>query len=89
MGRRMEGIEDLKPGLVDLFTAGDAAAILGVPCKRIYEWVDRGVLPHIQIGLGRTMMRIRTEDLERFIEEEFVPSSPPGHGGSLRRDLEE
>jgi excisionase family DNA binding protein len=89
MGRRIEGMENLKPGLVDLFTAGDAAAILGVPRKRIYEWVDRGVLPHIQIGLGRTMMRIRTEDLERFIEEEFVPSSPPGHGGRLRRDLEE
>jgi hypothetical protein len=35
------------------------------------------------------MMRIRTEDLEQFIEEEFVPSSPPGHGGCLRRDLED
>jgi len=89
MGGQMDDWRKLKPGLLDIFTPGEAAAILGVPRKRVYEWVDRGVLPHIQIGFGLTMMRIRTEDLEQFIEEEFVPSSPPGHGGCLRRDLED
>lgn len=84
--RRMEGRQ---AGLVDLFTVGETAVVLGVTRKQVYEWIERGVLPSIRLGLGRQKIRIRCEDLERFVEEDFVASVPPGHGGSLRQDLEE
>lgn len=86
-GRR--GTEAPQAGLVDLFTAGETAAVLGVTRKQVYEWIERGVLRAIRLGLGRQKIRIRCEDLERFVEEDFVASVPPGHGGSLRQDLEE
>ena len=68
-----------------LFTAAETAAVLGVSRKQVLTWIEDGVLPSVRLGHQQQIVRVQEDDLKRFIKEDFVPSAPPGHGGSLRR----
>jgi excisionase family DNA binding protein len=75
-----------RPALLDFYTVAETAAILGVSQKLVFTWIKDEALPAIRLGPGRRLIRIRRVDLEEFIEKDFEPSTPPGHGGSLRRE---
>lgn len=80
-----------KPSRLDplnLYTVAETAVILGVSRKLVFTWVKDGVLPATRLGPGQRLIRIRRVDLEQFIEKDFQASTPPGNGGSLRRDAE-
>ncbi len=70
---------------LDLYSVAETAAILGVSEKLVFNWIKQGILPAIRLGPGRRLIRIRRIDLEKFINTEFEPSSPPGRGGSIRK----
>jgi excisionase family DNA binding protein len=78
-----------RPETLDFYTVAETAAILGVSYKLVFSWIKDGVLPAIRLGPGQRLIRIRRVDLERFVEQDFEPSVPPGHGGSLRQSNRE
>ncbi|HEY77162.1 MAG TPA: helix-turn-helix domain-containing protein [Thermoflexia bacterium] len=78
-----------RPDSLDLYTVAETAAILGVSQKLVFTWIKQNILPAIRLGPGRRLIRIRRIDLERFIEQDFQPSVPPGQGGSLRGKKED
>ena len=74
-----------RPDSLDSYTVTETAAILGVSEKLVFSWVKDEIPPAIRLGPGRRLIRIRRIDLEAFVEQDFEPSTPPGHGGSLRQ----
>jgi len=75
-----------RPDTLDFYTVTETAAILGVSEKLVFSWIKDEVLVAIRLGPGRRLIRVRRVDLEAFVEQDFEPSTPPGNGGSLRRD---
>lgn len=75
-----------RPDSLDFYTVAETAAILGVSEKLVFTWIKQRILPAIRLGPGRRLIRIRRTDLERFVETDFQPSTPPGKGGSLRQE---
>jgi excisionase family DNA binding protein len=63
---------NLSPSL-DLFTATEAAAILGVSIKLVRTWIKEGALPATRLGPGQRLYRIRRADLEAFIDARQFP----------------
>ncbi|TFH33607.1 MAG: DNA-binding protein, partial [Anaerolineales bacterium] len=60
-----ENISIEEKTLSRLLNAQDVAAALNMGLSTVYQLVERGELPSIQIGRS---VRIRPEDLEKFIE---------------------
>ena len=52
---------------LQLLTVGEAAALLKVTPITVYRWLASGELPKVK--LARRVVRIRREDLERFIKD--------------------
>jgi excisionase family DNA binding protein len=50
-----------------LYTAAEAAAILGVSLKTLHKWLDAGILPHTRLGPAARLIRIRAQDIETFL----------------------
>ena len=75
-----------RPDTLDFYTVAETAAILGVSQKLVFTWIKDNVLPAVRLGPGQRLIRIRRVDLEQFIARDFQPSTPPGKGGSLRRE---
>ena len=88
--RQAQDTRPTRPDTLDFYTVTETAAILGVSEKLVFTWIKDAALPAIRLGPGRRLIRIRRVDLETFVEQDFEPSVPPGHGGSLRqRNTEE
>ncbi len=53
-----------------LLAAHEAAALLNIKPATLYDWAKKGVVPHIRIlaGKKRPLLRVRRDDLLRFIE---------------------
>lgn len=52
-----------------LLTIRDAAAALGIGKTYMYDLVDAGEIPYVQLGTPkRSMRRISIKDLEAYIE---------------------
>lgn len=64
-----------------VFTVKQAAEKLGVASATIYSLCNCRRLKHQRIGLGRGVIRIRQEDLERYMNGATVepeePTAPP------------
>lgn len=67
-----------------LLTVEDTAHILGVKPGTIYDWVAKGILPHVRIlaGRKRPVIRFRQPDLDTFIcdrieQGRLVPEKKP------------
>ena len=52
-----------------LLDAADAAALLGIPRSSVYEYAQRGELPHVKIGRHLKFIRC---DLERALGERRI-----------------
>ncbi len=51
-----------------MLTVRDVAVLLKVSQGAVYTLVESGVLPHHRIGAGRGVIRIREDDLDRYID---------------------
>ena len=56
-----------------LLKATDVADILKVHPKTIYAWADRGEIPVVRLGRGRTV-RFRREDVDKLVADRLVPA---------------
>ena len=59
---------DLPPSL-QLFSIAEVAYILGISRRLVSKWINEGVLPAVRLGPGQRLVRIRSTDLETFIEK--------------------
>jgi excisionase family DNA binding protein len=55
----------------NLLTGGQVAEILQVSRSFAYLMMKRGDIPTVRI---RNAVRVRPEDLERFIQERYIPN---------------
>lgn len=55
-----------------LFTAAEAAAILNVSLKTLLGWLKANKLPYTKLGNGGRLIRIRQQDLEAFIDQNYT-----------------
>lgn len=76
-----------RAGLVNLYTLGEAAAVLGVSRRQVWDWVQDEALPVVRLGTGRQMIRVRQADLEAFAAESFEPHKTPEQD-TLRTDTD-
>jgi len=66
-----------------LLTINEAAEILAVTPRAVYEWIRNGKLQGVKIGV---LWRIRPEDLEAFIERGKVYKKKGGMRNEAGKD---
>ncbi len=54
-----------------LYTTKEVANILSVSLRTVQSWIRNGSLPHVRLGQGHRLMRIRAPDLESFIQQNY------------------
>lgn len=59
-----------------LLAVEEAAAILKVKPGTVYDWVSKGILPHVRIlaGKRRPVIRFRRSAIEQFVQQQSVPA---------------
>lgn len=60
---------------LQLLTVEEVAELLKVSPITIYRWLDSGQLPKVKFS--RRAVRIKREDLQRFIKDHFNDRSTP------------
>lgn len=50
-----------------MLSVTEVARRLNCSAGCVYQLVARGEMPHVRIGIGRGVIRVRESDLERFI----------------------
>ena len=53
----------------NIFTAEEAAELLGVKVMTVYQWVHRKKIRCFRIGEGRRLMRFHRREVESLIEK--------------------
>ncbi len=56
------------PSGATLYSVAEVAAIMGVSRRTIKKWLDAGDLPHLRLGEDGRLIRIRSDDVEGFLE---------------------
>jgi excisionase family DNA binding protein len=70
---------------MDLLTVKEAAERLRLSQGAVYMLCENRKLPHLRLGVGRGVIRIRAADLAAFIETAKVePCSPVTNAASLK-----
>ena len=64
-----------------LLKSDEVADILKISRAMAYKLMQRGEIPTIRIG---SSVRVRVEDLEKYVEQKTVQSSP-NYGEKLRK----
>ncbi len=54
-----------------LYTTKEVAAILSVSLRTVQSWIRNGSMPHVRLGQGHRLVRIRAQDLESFIQQSY------------------
>lgn len=69
---------------VRLYPVAAAAELLGVSRYYIYDRINQGLLPVVELGTGRAKQRVRADDLQAFIDARTYgsPQSPASPRGS-------
>lgn len=67
-----------------MLTVQEVARKLGCSAGCVYQLVSRGDMPHVRIGVGRGVIRVRESDLDRFISRNLrgrlrSVGDPPRH----------
>lgn len=66
-----------------LLTAKQVSEILEVKPKTVYEWVSRGLVPHVKIG---RLVRFKKAEIFHWLESKTLrPQSPPTGRGKQSR----
>jgi excisionase family DNA binding protein len=60
-------LHDLGPGL-QFFSIAEVSIILGVSTKTTNNWINDGLLPAFRLGPKNRLIRIRRQDLEKFVD---------------------
>jgi len=53
---------------LQFFSVAEVAIILGTSTKLVHEWINQGLLASFRLGPKNRLIRIRQQDLEKFIE---------------------
>jgi excisionase family DNA binding protein len=61
---------------MELLTVPDVAAILKVSRSLVYGLIASGKIPCLRIGNGRGAIRVRQEDLQRFMDGCRIETAP-------------
>ncbi len=56
---------------LNLYTTKQVADILSVSLRTVQSWIRNGSLPHVRLGDGKRLVRIRAQDLEAFIQRNY------------------
>ena len=56
------------PTSLQFYSTAEVAIILETNVKVIYAWIEEGLMPSVQFGNEKHMIRIRAQDLEKFID---------------------
>jgi excisionase family DNA binding protein len=60
-----------------LLPVSEVAKRFSVSDQTIYRWIDEGILPVVKV---RRLLRIRSSDVDRLLEEASQPARTPGGG---------
>ena len=71
MPKKFKTTQNGVPPELRLYTTAEAAAILNVSLRTLQGWVRDGTLPHVRLGDGGRLVRIRAQDLEDFIQQNY------------------
>jgi excisionase family DNA binding protein len=74
MPKQFKSSQSSVPPELRLYTTAEAAAILNVSLRTLQGWVRDGALPHVRLGEGGRLVRIRAQDLEDFIQQNYRQS---------------
>lgn len=68
-----------------LLTARQVSELLEVKISTVYDWVYRGVIPHVKLG---RLIRFKKAEVFRWVESHTIrpKSPPPKKRASLRPD---
>jgi excisionase family DNA binding protein len=61
---------------VRLYRPRDVADLVGCSLSWVYERMNDGSLPRVELGSGRAKQRIRADDLQAFIEARTFGRAP-------------
>lgn len=53
---------------VRLYPVSKAAEVLGVSVNYVYDRIQNGDIPVVELGEGRAKQRVRADDLQAFID---------------------
>ena len=71
MTKQFKDNRDTPPIELKLYTTAEAAAILNVSLRTLQSWIREGSLPHVRLGDGGRLVRIKAQDLEDFIQQSY------------------
>ena len=71
MTNQFKSKQDAVPPELRLYTTAEAAAILNVSLRTLQGWVRDGSLPHVRLGEGGRLVRIRAHDLDDFVQRNY------------------
>ena len=71
MPKKFKTTQNGVPPELRLYTTAEAAAILNVSLRTLQGWVRGGALPHVRLGEGGRLVRIRAQDLDDFIQKSY------------------
>ena len=71
MPKKFKTTQNGVPPELRLYTTAEAAAILNVSLRTLQGWVRDGTLSHVRLGDGGRLVRIRAQDLEDFIQQNY------------------
>ena len=76
MAKPFKRSQETVPPELRLYTTAEAAAILNVSLRTLQGWVREGILPHVRLGEGGRLVRIRAQDLTAFIQKNYPGGTP-------------
>lgn len=70
MSRSSRANHDQQPSaLIRMLSVAEVSEIISVSPKLVRDWISAGLLPAFRLGPNTRLMRVRSQDLEAFIEQ--------------------
>ncbi len=57
------------PAPTRMLSVAEVSEIINVSPKLVRDWISTGLLPAFRLGSNTRLMRVRSQDLEAFIEQ--------------------
>ncbi len=57
------------PAPIHMLSVAEVSEIIRVSPKLVRDWISAGLLPAFRLGPNTRLMRVRSQDLETFIEQ--------------------
>ncbi len=70
MSRSSRANHDHQPATpIRMLSVAEVSEIIRVSPKLVRDWISAGLLPAFRLGPNTRLMRVRSQDLETFIEQ--------------------